>query len=147
MRYLKKTIYYILFKYFFISKVISRISLNFLGHHRDQIAHWWMTFVTIACKWLLGEDCDENVYKKIEMIPEPLASLNDTLPKSIVAAFVARKNYLSKDVNIKPKNILEQLNYASHLLADSLTLTSCKKREDLVLVSRFSAVCKTGGFR
>lgn len=95
-----------------------------------------MTFITIASNWLLSENCDENMYKKIEMIPEPLAALNDTLPKSIVAAFVARKNYLSKDVNIKSKSIYSQLNYASHLLADSLTFTSCKKREDLVLVSK-----------
>lgn len=103
-----------------------------------------MTFITIACNWLLGENCDDDVYKKIEMIPEPLASLNDTLPKSIVAAFVARKNYLSKDANIQPKTIMDQLNYASHLLADSLTFTSCKKREDLVLVSRFNFLVVAG---
>lgn len=71
----------------------------------------------------------------MEMIPEPLASINDPIAKSIVAAFVARKNYISKEVHVKPKDILEQLDYASHLLADSLTLASCKKREDLVQVS------------
>lgn len=106
-----------------------------------------MTFLTIACNWLLGEDCDENMYKKIEMIPEPLASSNDPLSKSIVAAFVARKNYLSRDVNMKSHSILAQLNYASHLLMDSLTLTSCKKRDNLVLVSKIKSLWYDNGNR
>ncbi|KAG5883119.1 hypothetical protein JTB14_011522 [Gonioctena quinquepunctata] len=105
--------------------------------YQDQVAQWWMTFVSIACHWLLGDERQsENLYKKIEMIPEPLASLNDPLPKSIVAAFVARKNYLTRHPTITPKKILLQCDYASHLLADSLTFTSCKKKDNLVLLAQ-----------
>lgn len=94
-----------------------------------------MTVVAIACNWLLDEECSEQMYKKIEMIPEPLATLNDPLPKAIVAAFVGRKSYIVHGPIMTPSKIIKQLDYASHLLADSLTVTSCKPRDDLVLVS------------
>nr|XP_023025078.1 sterol regulatory element-binding protein 1 [Leptinotarsa decemlineata] len=104
--------------------------------YQYQVAQWWMAFVSIACHWLMGDDRSENLYKKIEMIPEPLAILNDPLPKAIVAAFVARNNYLNPHPSITPKKILLQCDYASHLLADSLTITSCKKKDDLVLLAQ-----------
>lgn len=95
-----------------------------------------MSVAAIACNWLLEEECSDQLYKKIEMIPEPLATSNDPLPKAIAAAFVGRKSYITKDSTMTPKKILLQLNYASHLLADSLTTSSCKKRDDLIMVSR-----------
>lgn len=87
-----------------------------------------MMFVSIACQWLLGEECSEDTYKRLEMIPEKLATLNDPLPKAIVAACIARRTHLESQPNSSPRKILQQCDYASHLLADSLTITSCKKR-------------------
>lgn len=84
---------------------------------------------------MLGETCQDDVFKRFEMCPEALISLNDPLQKAIVAAFIARRNFLLREVNIEPKLVLRQLDVASRHLADSLTVTSCKKREDLVLVS------------
>ncbi|CAH1966667.1 unnamed protein product [Acanthoscelides obtectus] len=109
---------------------------NSVQSYADPVARWWMTFVSIACHWLMGEECPESMYKKIEMIPEPLASLNDPLPKAIVAAFKARKNYLSYGSDATPRQILHHLDYASHLLSDSLTLTSCKKKDHLSLLAQ-----------
>lgn len=94
-----------------------------------------MTFLSVACHWLLGEQDIDHLYKKIEMIPEPLASLNDSLPKSIVAAFVARRDYLMPNSKKSSKDVLLQCDYASHLLADSLTFTICKKKDNMVSVS------------
>ncbi|KAJ8944998.1 hypothetical protein NQ318_010200 [Aromia moschata] len=108
---------------------------------QDLVAQWWSTFVAIACHWLLDDETNfEHLYKKIELIPETLAVLNDPLPKAIVAAFIARKDYLISDRKVAPRKILQQCDYASHLLADSLTLTSCKKKDNLVLLAQL-VVC------
>lgn len=112
------------------------ISLRF-PDYQDPIVQWWTTFVSIACHWLLADDTNlEPLYNKILFVPEALATLNDPLPKSIIAAFIARKNYIDSDVKADPRKILAQCDYASHLLADSLTYTSCKQKDNLVLVSR-----------
>ncbi|CAH1111699.1 unnamed protein product [Psylliodes chrysocephalus] len=104
--------------------------------HQDKVAQWWMTFLSVACHWLLGEQDIDHLYKKIEMIPEPLASLNDSLPKSIVAAFVARRDYLMPNSKKSSKDVLLQCDYASHLLADSLTFTICKKKDNMVSLAQ-----------
>nr|CAH7720133.1 unnamed protein product [Callosobruchus chinensis] len=109
---------------------------NSVQSYADPVAQWWMTFASIACHWLMGDECPENMYKKMEMIPEPLASQNDPLPKAIVAAFIARKSYLSYGLDATPRRILHQCDYASHLLSDSLTFTSCKRKDNLVLLAQ-----------
>ncbi|XP_072385762.1 sterol regulatory element-binding protein 1 [Diabrotica undecimpunctata] len=103
--------------------------------HQDKVAQWWMTILSIACHWILGDQEAEILYKKIEMVPEPLASLSDPLPKAIVAAFIARRDYLTQNSSISPKKILLQCDYASHLLADSLTFTVCKKKDQTVMLA------------
>ncbi|XP_018580011.1 sterol regulatory element-binding protein 1 isoform X2 [Anoplophora glabripennis] len=105
--------------------------------YQDPIAQWWTTFISIACHWLLDNDTSlEPLYNKILFIPEALASLNDPLPKSIVAAFIARKNYIDSEIKVDTRKILAQCDYASHLLADSLTYTSCKQKDNLVLLAQ-----------
>ncbi|CAG9861636.1 unnamed protein product [Phyllotreta striolata] len=112
--------------------------INSEQSHQDKVAQWWMTFLSIASHWLLGDQDLDQLYKKIEMIPEPLASLNDPLPKSIVAAFVARKDYLSSDSEMRTtaKKVLLQCEYASHLLADSLSFAVCKKKDNMVALAQ-----------
>ncbi|XP_057662115.1 sterol regulatory element-binding protein 1 [Diorhabda carinulata] len=109
--------------------------------YQDKVAQWWMTFLSIACHWLLGNEDAEYFYKKIEMIPEPLVSLNDPLPKCIVAAFVARRDYLDQNSSNSPKKISLQCDYASHLLADSLTFTICKNIKDRNVLLAHLLVC------
>lgn len=90
----------------------------------------------MACYWLLQEeDKAEKLYKKLENVPEALYSLNDPLPKAILAAYMARRNYLIMNLHTARKQIQRQCEYASQLLSDSLTYTSCKKEDSLILVS------------
>lgn len=102
--------------------------------YQDQVALWWANVISVACYWLLGEDSNaEKLYRKIETINDTLANTGNLLPKAIVAAFVARRNYLN---DMPPKVVLPQCDHASQLLSDSLTFSSCKKRENLVMVSK-----------
>ncbi|KAJ8913438.1 hypothetical protein NQ315_017182 [Exocentrus adspersus] len=107
-------------------------------NYQDPIIQWWTTFVSIAGHWLLDDDTNlEPLYHKIVFrIPEAIASLNDPLPKSIVAGFLARKYYIDSDSRVDPKKILAQCDYASHLLEDSLTYTSCKPKDNLILLAQ-----------
>lgn len=109
--------------------------------YQDHVAQWWGTFIAIACCWLLKEeDKAEKLYKKLENLPEVLGSLNDPLPKAILAAYVARRNYLTMNSRFPAKQIQAQCDYASQLLIDSLTYSSCKKEDNLILLSQL-VVC------
>ncbi|CAG9819718.1 unnamed protein product [Phaedon cochleariae] len=92
-----------------IGNSIDPLAIQMKASYHDQVAEWWMSFVSIACHWLLEDDRSDALYKKIERIPERLASLNDPLPKAVVAAFVARKNYLRPEANIAPKKLSQLL--------------------------------------
>ena len=91
--------------------------------------------VDAACHWLLGEEKLDDLYKKVENVPESLLSLEDPLPKAILAAYMARKHYLTVGSSAPQKKILKQCDTASQLLTDSLTYSSCKPQDNLVLVS------------
>ncbi|XP_066150258.1 sterol regulatory element-binding protein 1 isoform X1 [Euwallacea fornicatus] len=109
--------------------------------YRDHVAEWWGTFVAIACYWLLQEeDKADKLYRKLENVPDALTSLNDPLPKAVVAAYMARRNYLSMNLTVTSKQIQKQCDYASQLLSDSLTYSSCKKEDSLILLSQL-VVC------
>lgn len=104
--------------------------------YKDHVAEWWATFISIACYWLLQEEGNaEKLYNKLENVPEALTSLNDPLPKAVLAAYMARRSYLTMSFRTSPKQIQQQCEYASQLLADSLTYSSCKKEDSLILVS------------
>ncbi|KAL1509606.1 hypothetical protein ABEB36_004316 [Hypothenemus hampei] len=109
--------------------------------YKDYVAEWWGTFISIACYWLLQEnEKAEKLYKKLENVPETLTSLNDPLPNAILAAYIARRNCLIVNGNVSSTEIQKQCNYASQLLADSLTYSSCKKEDSLILLSQL-VVC------
>ncbi|XP_076274163.1 sterol regulatory element binding protein [Rhynchophorus ferrugineus] len=109
--------------------------------YQDHVAYWWGTFISIACNWLLKEDDRaENLYKQMEAMPEVLSSHVDPLPKAILAAFTARKNYLTMPATASTRHVIMQCDYASNLLTDSLTYTSCKKENNLILLSQL-VVC------
>ncbi|XP_019761748.2 sterol regulatory element-binding protein 1 isoform X2 [Dendroctonus ponderosae] len=109
--------------------------------YKDHVAEWWATFISIACYWLLQEeDNAAKLYKKLENVPEALTSLNDPLPKAVLAAYMARRRYLTMSLKTSPKQIEQQCEYASQLLADSLTYSSCKKEDSLILLSQL-VVC------
>lgn len=93
--------------------------------------------MAVACYWLLGEETNaERLHKHIENLPEPLASLNDPLPKAILAAYTARNTYLT-DKNVPQKIVLRHCEIASQLLEDSLNYSSCKQQNGLGLVRKF----------
>ncbi|EFA01599.1 sterol regulatory element-binding protein 1 [Tribolium castaneum] len=100
----------------------------------DEIAHWWTSVVDVASHWLLGEENIDDVYKKVENIPESLLHLENPLPKAVIGAFVARKNYLTAGSSVSHKKILKQCDHASQLLTDSLTYSSCKSQDNLILL-------------
>ncbi|CAH0560495.1 unnamed protein product [Brassicogethes aeneus] len=103
---------------------------NTATNYHDQVAEWWTAFISVACYWYLGEDGDaEKAYKKIETVPEVLTSSTNPIPKTIIAAYIARKKYL---MDGNQKKLTKQCDYASQLLADSITYSSCKKKDKLV---------------
>ncbi|XP_045478897.1 sterol regulatory element-binding protein 1 isoform X2 [Harmonia axyridis] len=108
-------------------------SSDTLNNYQDEIAIWWTSFVAIACNWLLGEEkTSQKLYQKIEYIPDDLALSENPLPKAVLAAYTARKSYLTKK-DISVKNILKQCDLATLLLEDSIRYSSCKSQNNLVL--------------
>lgn len=102
--------------------------------YQDQVALWWSNVISVACYWLLGEDAAaERLYKRIEIINETLGTSDSPLPQAVVAAFIARRNYLN---GTSARIVMQQSNCASQLLSDSLTFSSCKKRDNLVMVNK-----------
>ncbi|XP_066999695.2 sterol regulatory element-binding protein 1 [Anabrus simplex] len=109
----------------------------------DEMAHWWSGVVGIAAYWLLGEDSQaERLYPRVEMLPESLDLLNDPLPRAVLAAFRSRRASLGLCKPRRPgmttssKAILSLCNTAGQLLDDSLTYTSCKPENGMVLLAQ-----------
>lgn len=107
----------------------------FFSDYQDEIAIWWTSFVAIACNWLLGEEkTSQKLYQKIEYIPDVLALSENPLSKAVLAAYTARKSYLTKK-EVCAKQVLKQCDLATMLLEDSIRYSSCKNQNNLVLVS------------
>ncbi|KAK9875582.1 hypothetical protein WA026_009385 [Henosepilachna vigintioctopunctata] len=108
-------------------------SSNSLKNYQDEIAIWWTSFVAIACSWMLGEEKNtQMLYQKIEYIPDVLALSEDPLPKAVLAAYTARKGYLSKK-EVCQNQLLKQCDFATLLLEDSIRYSSCKSQDTMVL--------------
>lgn len=87
---------------------------------------------------MLGEDAEaERTYKKLEMVPEPLTSTDHPVPKTVITAYIARKNYLTEGGH---KKAMQKCELASQMLADSIAYSSCKKKDKMVTVSFFLLV-------
>lgn len=118
----------------FNSNLIPTCFNCFLLEYEDEIAYWYTSVISVACNWILGEDKEaECYYSKVENMPESLSNLNDPLPRAVLAAYTARKSYLSS-TTIPLKTIYHQLEVASVLIEESLAYNSCKKQNNLVLV-------------
>nr|CAD7594673.1 unnamed protein product [Timema genevievae] len=110
---------------------------------QDDVAHWWSAVVGVAAYWLLGEDHQaERLYPRVETLPESLDSLNDPLPRALLAAFRARRACLELDRPHKTgfsagtKTILRLCNMAGQLLNDIVTCTSCKQPTHIDLLAQ-----------
>ncbi|CAG2069353.1 unnamed protein product, partial [Timema podura] len=117
---------------------------------QDDVAHWWSAVVGVAAYWLLGEDHQaERLYPRVETLPESLDSLNDPLPRALLAAFRARRACLELDRPHKTgfsagtKTILRLCNMAGQLLNDIVTCTSCKQPTHIDLVSARTDIGET----
>jgi sterol regulatory element-binding transcription factor 1 len=119
-----------------VTDVHTVFNSNQAYNNYDEVAHWWTAVVDVASHWLLGEESLDDIYKKVENIPESLLCLEDPLPKAIFAVYVARKNYITVGATIPQKKILKQCDHASQLLMDSLTYSSCKPQDNLVLLAQ-----------
>lgn len=61
----------------------------------DRLAQWWCSLLKVAAYWLLGEDASaEKLYSFIERWPEEFTGLENNLPKSLFAAWNARKGLM-----------------------------------------------------
>lgn len=61
----------------------------------DRLAQWWCSLLKVAAYWLLGEDhCAEKLYSFIEKWPAEFTGLENNLPKSLFAAWNARKGLM-----------------------------------------------------
>lgn len=101
-----------------------------------------MSVVAVACNWLLGDENEaERLFSKVENIPEILKTTTDPLARAVLAAFSARKSYLM-NARISRKAIFLQLDAGSQLIEESLAYSSCRKQDNLVLVSFFpNSIC------
>lgn len=116
--------------------VTSIYSLTTLQKYDDDVVHWWTSVLAVACNWLLGEeDGIEALYSKVENIPENLLALNDPLPKAVIAAYKARKSYLTAS-KLSPKIISYHCDIAGKFIEDSLSFNSCKQRSNLALLTQ-----------
>lgn len=104
--------------------------------YEDEVAFWWTNVVAVAAYWVLAEEGNaEELYSKIEHIPEALLEIDDPLPKAVLATFKAQKMYFSRDR--KPSyrsNIFHQCNIASQLTEESLSYVQCKVQSSKSLV-------------
>jgi hypothetical protein len=107
----------------------------------DELAHWWSAVVGVAAYWLLGEDMQaEQLYPRVETLPECLDELTDPLPRAVLAAFSSHRELLSQSHHC-PRinhNILRLCSIAGRYLDDSLTYSSCKQTSSMVHVSKFN---------
>lgn len=61
----------------------------------DRLAQWWCCMLQVAAYWLLGEDREaERLYSFIEKWPVEFTGLENSLPKSLFAAWNARKGLM-----------------------------------------------------
>lgn len=61
----------------------------------DRLAQWWCSLLSVAAYWLLGEDhAAEKLYSFIEKWPEEFTGLENNIPKSLFAAWNARKGLM-----------------------------------------------------
>lgn len=61
----------------------------------DRLAQWWCSLLSVAAFWLLGEDnAAEKHYAFIEKWPAEFTGLENNLPKSLFAAWNARKGLM-----------------------------------------------------
>ncbi|KAF4529717.1 hypothetical protein B566_EDAN015346, partial [Ephemera danica] len=67
------------------------------GGDEDETALWWAAVLGVAAYWLLGEDeRAETLATRIEALPESLSRSGDPLPRAILAAYRARRTFLSR---------------------------------------------------
>ncbi|KAK9701536.1 Helix-loop-helix DNA-binding domain [Popillia japonica] len=112
-----------------VAKDVSSVfGSEILHKYEDEVAFWWTNVVAVAAYWVLAEEGNaEELYSKIEHIPEALLEIDDPLPKAVLATFKAQKMYFSRDR--KPSyrsNIFHQCNIASQLTEESLSYVQCK---------------------
>lgn len=109
----------------------SRVVTNY----QDEIAIWWASVAGVGCYWLTSGDESnlQTLYEKVENIPDALVDSENPLPKAVLAAYNARKHYLSKELNLSPKRLYEMCDTATVLLEDSISYSSCRTRDNLVL--------------
>lgn len=61
----------------------------------DRLAQWWCSLLSVAAFWLLGEDNSaERLYSFIEKWPAEFTGTENNLPKSLFAAWNARKGLM-----------------------------------------------------
>jgi sterol regulatory element-binding transcription factor 1 len=61
----------------------------------DRLAQWWCSLLSVAAYWHLGEDiAAEKLYSFIEKWPAEFTGLDNNLPKSLFAAWNARKGLM-----------------------------------------------------
>lgn len=77
----------------FVDKVLSLKDGQMLCE--DRLTQWWCSLLSVAAFWLLGEDSSaERLYSFIEKWPAEFTGLENNLPKSLFAAWNARKGLM-----------------------------------------------------
>lgn len=52
------------------------------------MSHWWASVVGVAAYWLLGDDAHaQELYPRVKAMPQFLQTLQDPLPRAVLAAF------------------------------------------------------------
>ncbi|GJQ64843.1 putative protein dimerization protein [Trypoxylus dichotomus] len=122
-----------------VAKDVSSVFGSEVLHiYEDEVAYWWTNVIAVAAYWILAEENNaEELYCKVEHIPEALSNINDPLPKAVLAAFRAQKMYFSKErKSLHRSSVFHQCNSASKLIEESLNYVQCKAQSSKSLFTQ-----------
>ncbi|XP_041360280.1 sterol regulatory element-binding protein 1-like isoform X2 [Gigantopelta aegis] len=99
----------------------------------DDVSRWWAAVVSVAYYWLLGDD--ENAarhYGILDTFPKKLQTSDDPLPRAVLFAYKARKNFMISADNFNNKTCIRHCDRAGRLLRESLKLVYVDENTNIV---------------
>ena len=83
----------------------------------------------------MGDDENaERSYSMVDSFPRKLQTTDDPLPKSVLMAFKARRNFFSSGQSSHCNAVIRQADRAGRLLRESLKLTYSKECSEMIKV-------------
>nr|QGX48188.1 SREBP [Sinonovacula constricta] len=99
----------------------------------DELSAWWASVISVAAYWLIGDDeSAEKNYAIVDSFPASLHRSDDPLPKAVLVAFRARRNFMTGAAGSSSYSVIRLCDRAGRLLRESLKLSY--SREDTHII-------------